>query len=161
MGLSSPGDFSRRPQRGHRPLAEINVTPLVDVMLVLLIIFMITAPMLAAGLKVNLPKAQAARPLEARPPVVLTLTADGTLQLDQDRLTLAELVPALVARLGDPGAAAAIHVRGDREVAYGEVVRVMDELARAGFTRLALVATSRPAAAPGAPGPGGGAEVRP
>lgn len=130
--------------RRHRPLADINVTPLVDVMLVLLVVFMITAPMLAAGLKVDLPRASAARPLPPAEPIVVSVTRDGGVAVGQDIVGRDALVEAVRARTqGDD--ARAIHVRGDREAAYGEVVGVIDLLAAGGFSRIALVSQTRSA----------------
>jgi biopolymer transport protein ExbD len=130
--------------RRHRPLADINVTPLVDVMLVLLVVFMITAPMLAAGLKVDLPRASAARPLPPAEPIVVSVTRDGGVAVGQDVVGRDALVDAVRARVqGDD--TRAIHVRGDREAAYGEVVGVIDLLAAGGFSRIALVSQNRQA----------------
>lgn len=130
------------PKRGlYEPLADINVTPLVDVMLVLLIVFMITAPMLAAGMKVELPKAQSAEPLDPKEPIVITFQKDGKLFIGRDEIAANAMVAAVRARAGsDPDRA--IHLRGDRDVAYGEMVGLMDRLAASGFSKLALLATA-------------------
>ena len=125
----------------YQPLAEINVTPLVDVMLVLLIIFMVTAPMLAAGIKVNLPNAQTALPLESKDPVVVTVSRDGALSVGKDAVSRDELVAAVKAKLG--AANGVVQLRGDREAAYGDVVSVMDDLAANGLTRIAIVSSGR------------------
>jgi biopolymer transport protein ExbD len=123
---------------GYQPLADINVTPLVDVMLVLLIVFMITAPMLAAGVKVNLPQAKAAQPLNPKEPIVITVTKDGRLNLGADAMTREGLVAAIEAKIGnDP--THLIHVRGDKEAAYGDVIAIMDLLATNGLTHIALI----------------------
>jgi biopolymer transport protein ExbD/biopolymer transport protein TolR len=123
----------------YEPLAEINVTPLVDVMLVLLIVFMITAPMLASGMKVDLPQAQAIAPLDPKEPVVITVQKDGKLFLGRDEIASSDLVTKLRESYGGE-AALVIHLRGDREVAYGQMVSVMDRLAAAGFAKVALLA---------------------
>jgi len=133
------------PRRGgglYEPLADINVTPLVDVMLVLLIVFMITAPMLAAGMKVDLPQAKAAQPLEPKEPVIITLTKEGKLFLGQEEIAREQIAAAVLAKLGGD-LERAIHVRGDREAIYGEIVAVMDALARSGLTKIALIANAR------------------
>jgi len=126
----------------YQPLAEINVTPLVDVMLVLLIVFMITAPMLAAGMKVELPNARTAQPLDPKEPIVLTVRKDGRLFLGREEVPAEQLVAAVREKLGAERDRA-IHLRGDRDANYGEVVALMDKLAAGGFTKVALMAHSR------------------
>ena len=125
----------------YEPLAAINVTPLVDVMLVLLIVFMITAPMLAAGMKVELPKAASAQPLDPKKPVIITVQKDGKLFLGNDEIARVQIAQALSVKLGDDKQRA-IQIRGDRDVAYGDVVTVMDQLATNGFTTISLLANS-------------------
>jgi biopolymer transport protein ExbD/biopolymer transport protein TolR len=131
----------RRTGGRHQPLADINVTPLVDVMLVLLIVFMITAPLLAAGLRVDLPQAKAALPQNPKEPVVVTIVKDGQLLLGRDPVQREALAEAVKARLA--GDMRPIHLRGDREVPYGEIVAVMDHLAANGLTKVALLANAR------------------
>jgi biopolymer transport protein ExbD len=123
------------------PLAEINVTPLVDVMLVLLIIFMVTAPMLTAGLNVNLPQAATAKPADVQKPIVVTIKADGMLSVGAEETARADVVAKLRAILQTPEQV--VHVRGDRDVAYGEVVALLDDLALHGITKLSLIASRR------------------
>jgi biopolymer transport protein TolR len=145
----------------YQPLADINVTPLVDVMLVLLIIFMVTAPMLATGIKVNLPSAKTAQPLDNKQPVVVAVAKNGALAVGKDPVSRDELAAAVKAKLTDSNGI--VQLRGDREASYGDVVSVMDELAANGISRIAIVsgpqrtispapAASNPAA-PGAPIP--------
>jgi len=122
----------------YRAQADINVTPLVDVMLVLLIIFMVTAPMLTAGLHVNLPQAKAAQKLDPKPPVVLTYGKDGTVELDGQSYRVDQIAEAVEAKLGDDRTQP-IHLRADRDAAYGDVVGLMDVLAAHGLTRLAVL----------------------
>jgi len=133
----------------YQPLAEINVTPLVDVMLVLLIIFMVTAPMLAAGIKVNLPSARTAAPLEAKEPVVVVVARDGALSVGKDPVSRETLAAAVRAKLGASNAI--VQLKGDRDAAYGDVVSVMDELAANGISRIAIVSTGQKT--PASPGP--------
>ena len=136
----------------YQPLADINVTPLVDVMLVLLIIFMVTAPMLATGIKVNLPSARTAQPLENKEPVVVAVTKDGALSVGRDPVARDQLAATVKARLGDSNGV--VQLRGDRDAAYGDVVSIMDELAANGINRIAIVSGPRPAApSPAAPAP--------
>jgi biopolymer transport protein ExbD len=136
----------------YQPLAEINVTPLVDVMLVLLIIFMVTAPLLASGIKVNLPSARTAEPLDAKNPVVVVVAKDGAVSVGKDPVVPDELAATVRARLRDSNGV--VQLRGDRDASYGDVVSVMDELAANGVTRIAIVSSSRrsaPALTPPAP----------
>jgi len=127
----------------YQPLAEINVTPLVDVMLVLLIIFMVTAPMLATGIKVNLPSAKSAQPLDAKDPVVVVVARDGAVSVGKDPVSSGELVTKVKDRLRESNGV--VQLRGDREASYGDVVSVMDELAANGVTRIAIVSSGRKA----------------
>ncbi len=120
------------------PMAEINVTPMVDVMLVLLIIFMVAAPMLSSGMKVDLPQAKSAEPTDPKNPIVLTIAADSKISLGADEIARAELVPRIRAMIGEEDRV--VHVRGDRTATYGDIVGVLDELALNGITRLSLIA---------------------
>lgn len=138
---------SRVGGRRHRPLADINVTPLVDVMLVLLVVFMITAPMLAAGLKVDLPGAAAAKPLAPEEPIVVSVRRDGSIGVGDEMVDLDGLVARLLARTGNDRDRT-IRVRGDQEVAYREIMAVIDRLATGGFARVALVTRNTPPSAP-------------
>ncbi len=122
----------------RRPLAEINVTPFVDVMLVLLIIFMVTAPLLTAGVPVELPKTQAKPLTDDREPLSVTIRKDGSVYLQQVKVstdTLAERVKAIASNGNDER----IYVRGDTSVPYGRVIEVMAILNNAGFTKVGLV----------------------
>jgi biopolymer transport protein ExbD/biopolymer transport protein TolR len=120
------------------PMAEINVTPMVDVMLVLLIIFMVAAPMLSSGMKVDLPQAKSAEPTDPKNPIVLTIAADKKISLGADEIARSDLVPRIRAMLGEEDRI--VHVRGDRTATYGDIVGVLDELALNGITRLSLIA---------------------
>ena len=119
-------------------MAEINVTPLVDVMLVLLIIFMVTAPLLVAGVPVNLPDSRA-KPLEQdKKPVQISLDSAGKLYIDETELPIAAL-PDRLANLPHGPDAPQIYLRADRGLDYGRVMQVMGEISRAGLTKVALV----------------------
>jgi biopolymer transport protein TolR len=128
--------------RGRRaPMAEINVTPLVDVMLVLLIIFMVTAPLLTAGVPVNLPDSRA-KPLDQdQKPVQISMEADGKIHVDQDEVSQDKLPDRLqqLASKAEGGKPPQIFLRADKNLDYGRVMRVMGELNRAGLNRVALV----------------------
>jgi biopolymer transport protein ExbD/biopolymer transport protein TolR len=136
-----------------RPQADINVTPLVDVMLVLLIIFMVTAPLLATGVKVDLPQARAAKPLDPKEPVVVALDRDGKVSLGAEQLDRADLVARVKLKLGDD-LNRVVHLRGDKDVAFGQIVAVMDELAANGVVHLAIVTDSRKTASDKPPAAG-------
>lgn len=122
-------------------LAEINVTPLVDVMLVLLIIFMITAPMLQQGLDVNLPVATGTTQPSRDDQIVLTVSKDGKIYLNQTVYTLEALRPKLQA-LYQNRLDQTLFLRADAEVTYGAVVQVMDEVKKAGIVKLGMITQS-------------------
>jgi biopolymer transport protein TolR len=131
-------------RRGRAPMAEINVTPLVDVMLVLLIIFMITAPLLMTGVPVNLPDSRAKALDQPKKPVQITIDAKGQVYLDDQPIE----DDALAARLADIGAKSnpaeptQIFLRADRAVDYGKVARVLGELNHASLDKVSLIATA-------------------
>ncbi|HET6969554.1 MAG TPA: biopolymer transporter ExbD [Phenylobacterium sp.] len=118
--------------------AEINVTPFVDVMLVLLIIFMVALPTATVSVKVDLPKAQAS-PDRALPPVVVSLTLDGRLFVGDRPTSLPQLVAAASAALGRDPTAQRLYLRADKGVRYGELMAVMNTLHASGFDKVALV----------------------
>lgn len=130
------------------PMAEINVTPFVDVMLVLLIIFMVAAPMMVAGVPVDLPRSAAPRASTAQPPVVLTVTREGAIHIGEE-LTDEGALPIRLAAMKEADPSITIHVRGDRAVPYGEVLRIMGRVAAAGITRVALISEAESGAAAG------------
>jgi biopolymer transport protein TolR len=133
-GLISKANGNRR----YRPMGEINVTPLVDVMLVLLIIFMVTAPMMTAGVNVDLPKTDA-KPLNTdAKPITVSMTADGKIAVGDDSVELADLVPALQ-KLADGDMTRRIFVRGDKAVPYGQVTQLMSAISQGGFNKVALL----------------------
>jgi biopolymer transport protein TolR len=121
-------------------MSEINVTPLVDVMLVLLIVFMVTAPLLAAGVPVDLPQASASPLALDKAPVTVTVDPDGKVYVKDEAVAASDLVPRL--KSVTSGADDRIYVRGDKAASYGTIMQVMGTLSSAGFTRLALVAQS-------------------
>ena len=127
----------------YQPLAEINVTPLVDVMLVLLIIFMVTAPLLTPGVKVNLPKASSATALNPKEPLVVSVGRDGQLAFGSNAVTLDTLADAVKAKMGDD-TSRVVHIRGDKDAAFGVVVSAMDRLTLAGVTHIAIVTAPGP-----------------
>ncbi len=139
MGVSGGGRGRHKP-----PMSEINVTPLVDVMLVLLIIFMITAPLLVAGVPVDLPDSRAAALNQDNTPIQLSMTSDGEVFIDEQSIgtdSLAEKLAAIrdarVTGAGD--AEPRIYVRADKSLDYGRVMQVVGEVNAAGFRKVALV----------------------
>ena len=142
MGLSSGGGSRRRRGgRGKRaPMSEINVTPLVDVMLVLLIIFMVTAPLLKAGVPVELPESRAKALGEDKEQVTISMASDGAVYLDDAVVAPGELADRLAAIRPDTlGKLPLVTLRADKALDYGRVMGVMGELNRAGFTSISLV----------------------
>ncbi len=126
-------------RRGRiRPMAEINVTPFVDVMLVLLIVFMVTAPLLTVGVPVDLPKTRAQALGQDREPLSVTIRRNGRIYLQNTVVSEDELVPKLTA-IAANGYDQRIFVRGDRSVDYGRVMQVMALISSAGFTHIGLV----------------------
>ena len=125
--------------RRHRPMGEINVTPFVDVMLVLLIVFMVTAPLLTVGVEVDLPKTKAGAINADAAPLVVSIKSDGSLYLQETVIEPEALIPRLKA-ISNANPDVRIFVRGDRAVSYGEVLSVMGRIQSAGFEKVALVA---------------------
>lgn len=136
--------LSNRPLGGglHRPLADINVTPLVDVMLVLLIVFMITAPMLASGLKVDLPQAKSAQPVNPKEPIVVSVTRDGKVAVGTEEMQIPDLIAALLT-MTEGDMTRIIQIRADREANYGSIVTVIDQLATNGMVHIALISDTK------------------
>jgi TolR protein len=122
------------------PMSEINVTPFVDVMLVLLVIFMVAAPMMMVGVPVQLPQTSAARIAQTAPPVVITVTRDGRLFLRQEEVADADLSARIRALREAEVNDAPVYVRGDGAVPYGDVMRVMGRVVAAGVSRVSLIA---------------------
>jgi biopolymer transport protein TolR len=140
MAGGSSTSVSRRSShiRGRGVSAEINVTPLVDVMLVLLIIFMISAPLLTVGVPLDLPQSQAKSLDQEREPLTLSVNDKGQVFLQNTEVKIEELVDKLKA-VAKAGVDERIYVRGDKKVDYGTVMRVMGRLSAAGFRKVALV----------------------
>ena len=134
-GVMGPGNGRKR----YRPMAEINVTPLVDVMLVLLIIFMVTAPMITSSVNVNLPNANAKPAPSDMKPITISVKSDGGIYLGDTKVELSNLVATLQeASKNNPDQR--IFVRGDKDVQYGIMVQVMANITQGGFTKVALLA---------------------
>ena len=136
--LSRYGGGGRR-RSSYRPVSEINVTPFVDVMLVLLIVFMVTAPLLTVGVPVDLPKVKAKSIAESEEPLVITVNAEGVVFIQDTEVAIENLVPRLRA-ITENKADTRIYLRGDKDINYGRVMEVMGTVNLAGFTRVALIA---------------------
>ena len=138
LGLAQGG---HRRRRRHGVMSEINVTPMVDVMLVLLIIFMVSAPLLTVGVPIDLPQTQAKSLDQDRTPLTISVNTQGQVFLQDTEIGVDELVPKLkaITEARSAGMDERIYVRGDRKVDYGTVMKVMGRLSEAGFHRVALV----------------------
>ncbi len=144
LGGGGHGHSGRRGRgRRHAPMSEINVTPFVDVMLVLLIIFMVAAPLLTGGVQVELPQAKGRQLESNKEPLVVSVTRSGQVYLGQEEknpMTLDELAAKLGAIAKNPsGGEDPVFVRGDKAVEYGHVARVMARLKESGFRKISLV----------------------
>jgi len=140
LSVASPGGRGRRGRR--RPvMSDINVTPFVDVMLVLLIVFMVSAPLLTVGVPLDLPQSQAKALPQDNEPLTISVDVDGKVFLQDKQIDIDDLVPKLKAiidaRHGDPNEQ--IYVRGDRKVDYGTMMKVMGRISGAGYHKVALV----------------------
>src|ERR1041385_5096372 len=146
---SGTGRSNGRAAGRYRPMSEINVTPLVDVMLVLLVVFMVTAPLLTVGVPVELPQTQAPPINEPQEPLVITVDRNGGIFISETSVPVDSLVPKLQAITGS-NPEAVLYVRGDKEINYGRVLEVMSLVTAAGFHKVSLVAETpkaRPAPA--------------
>ena len=138
MAIPLPPSGDPGEQR-YVPLAEINVTPMVDVMLVLLVIFMVTAPLLTVGVPVNLPKTSATETTEPQKPIVVSLNAAGETFIGDDKVIGDDLKAQLAALAqGDPSRI--VYVRGDRTIEYGKLMDLLGLVNTAGFTKVSLLA---------------------
>jgi biopolymer transport protein ExbD len=137
MAFSTGSETQSPDSIEHGQLADINVTPFIDVMLVLLIIFMVTAPMLASGMKVDLPRAAAAKKLHDQKPVVIAINAEGKIQVAGADVSAEMLVETVRSELA--GGDRLVQVRGDQEAPYKHVVSVIDRLYGGGITKFGIV----------------------
>ena len=140
-GGAHSGSFGKRRHRRNPVMSEINVTPMVDVMLVLLIIFMVSAPLLTVGVPIDLPQTQASSLDQTdKEPLAVSVNTNGQVFLQNTEIPLEELVAKLKAITAARGGGdERIYVRGDKTVDYGSVMKVMGRLSAAGFRRVALV----------------------
>jgi biopolymer transport protein TolR len=132
--------IGKRKHHRRRVMSEINVTPMVDVMLVLLIIFMVSAPLLTVGVPIDLPQSQAKNLDQDKEPLTVSVNDKGQIFLQNSEIAVDDLIPKMQAvAQARGGAEARVYVRGDRKVDYGTMMRVMGRLSSAGFHRVALV----------------------
>jgi biopolymer transport protein TolR len=127
---------------GYRPMAEINITPMVDVMLVLLVIFMVTAPLMMAGVPLELPRTSAARVSTPKKPMVVSLAADGSLYI-RDEQTSKDSFVSRLASLKTAEGDTVVYVRADKARPYGEVMEVLGKVGESGFGRVSLLSQSK------------------
>ena len=134
------GGDGRRPPGRYRPMSEINVRPLVDVMLVLLVVFMVAAPLLTVGVPVDLPQTQAPPITEPKEPLVITINGAGSIYIQEAEVQTEALVPRLEAITGS-NPDAVIYVKGDKTINYGRVLEIMSLVSTAGFRKVSLIAS--------------------
>jgi biopolymer transport protein ExbD len=140
LSLRSSGDVAEgQSQEHYQPLAEINVTPMVDVMLVLLVIFMVTAPLLAVGVPVDLPKTSAAQLTQPKEPIVLSLDREGGTFIGNERVEPGDLKDRL-SQLAAEDPDRIVYVRGDRTISYDQLMTALGLVSGAGFTKVSLLA---------------------
>jgi len=141
MAVSGGGGGGRRRGRrrgGNKPMSDINVTPMVDVMLVLLIIFMVAAPMMTVGVPIDLPQTQAQQLSSEREPITISVTNTGAIFLGEAPVDLANLIAEVTSRAVN-GTEDRVYVRGDLAANYGAVMEVMGALSGAGFAKIGLI----------------------
>ena len=124
--------------KSKNPISEINVTPFVDVMLVLLIVFMVTAPLLTVGVQVDLPESSADSLPEEQEPLTLSINSKGEIYIQEHQVTYKKMIPKLLA-IAKNRTDTRIYVRGDKNINYGRVLEIMGTLSGAGFSKVALI----------------------
>lgn len=149
MGMAVGGGGNDDGDSSYKPLAEINVTPFVDVMLVLLIIFMVAAPLMVQGVPLELPKTSASKLGTVKKPMVVSLSADGNLYIRDEQVTKQTLVTRLMAIKSQEGGEGVVYVRADKKIAYGDVMEVLGRVGESGFARVSLLSQPSPAQAAG------------
>ena len=134
--------FSKSKSHSRTLMSDINVTPFVDVMLVLLIVFMVTAPMLTVGVPVNLPDSNADSLPDDKEPLTLTINSKGEIFIQKTKVGFSELIPKLLA-IAKNRTDTRIYVRGDKNIDYGRVMEVMGKLSGSGFSKVALISETK------------------
>ena len=136
--MITSNNLNKRKKQRYTQMSEINVTPFVDVMLVLLIVFMVTAPLLTVGIKVDLPKVKATALTDIKDPIEITVKLDGAVYIGESKVEVENLIPRLNA-ITAQNTEARIYVRGDRVVAYGRIMEIMAIINSAGYVKVALI----------------------
>src|ERR1700758_3720653 len=139
--MAASGGKGQRSASRYQPMSAINVTPFVDVMLVLLVVFMVAAPLLTVGVPVDLPQTQAPPINEPKEPLVITINGEGHIFIQETDIPAESLVPRLTAITGN-NPDALLYVRGDKAINYGRVLEVMSLVSTAGFRKVSLIAES-------------------
>ncbi len=136
--MITSNNLNKRKKQRYTQMSEINVTPFVDVMLVLLIVFMVTAPLLTVGIKVDLPKVKATALTDIKDPIEITVKLDGEVYIGESKVEVENLIPRLNA-ITEQNTEARIYIRGDRVVAYGRIMEIMSIINSAGYIKVALI----------------------
>ena len=136
--MITSNNLNKRKKQRYTQMSEINVTPFVDVMLVLLIVFMVTAPLLTVGIKVDLPKVKATALTDIKDPIEITVKLDGEVYIGESKVEVENLIPRLTA-ITEQNTEARIYIRGDRVVAYGRIMEIMSIINSAGYIKVALI----------------------
>ena len=136
--MITSNNLNKRKKQRYTQMSEINVTPFVDVMLVLLIVFMVTAPLLTVGIKVDLPKVKATALTDIKDPIEITVKLDGEVYIGESKVEVENLIPRLNA-ITEQNTEARIYIRGDRVVAYGRIMEIMSIINSAGCIKVALI----------------------
>ena len=136
--MITSNNLNKRKKQRYTQMSEINVTPFVDVMLVLLIVFMVTAPLLTVGIKVDLPKVKATALTDIKDPIEITVKLDGAVYIGESKVEVENLIPRLNA-ITEQNTEARIYIRGDRVVAYGRIMEIMSIINSAGYIKVALI----------------------
>ena len=136
--MITSNNLNKRKKQRYTQMSEINVTPFVDVMLVLLIVFMVTAPLLTVGIKVDLPKVKATALTDIKDPIEITVKLDGEVYIGESKVEVENLIPRLNA-ITEQNTETRIYIRGDRVVAYGRIMEIMSIINSAGYIKVALI----------------------
>jgi biopolymer transport protein TolR len=139
MGMSLQSTGRRGRGRGRQMIGDINVTPLVDVMLVLLIVFMVTAPLLTSGVPIDLPQTAAPELKVESKPITVSIKTAGEVYLGEDQISLETLLASVAAAAGEAGTAQRLYIRGDASADYGLIMQVMGALSGAGYAKIGLI----------------------